>query len=73
MAKRLIITGSTLRARDPEFKGEIAAQLKSRVWPMIEEGKIKPVIDSVFPLAEAAKAHHHMESGEHMGKIVLAV
>jgi NADPH2:quinone reductase len=71
MLKRLTLTGSTLRARDTAFKGAIADALCEKVWPLIETGQIKPVIDSVFPLAEAAKAHELMESSGHMGKIVL--
>jgi NADPH2:quinone reductase len=69
--KRLTHTGSTLRIRDAAFKGEIAKALEERVWPLIESGKIRPVIDSTFPVADAAKAHEHMESNTHMGKIVL--
>jgi NADPH2:quinone reductase len=71
MLKRLTLTGSTLRARETAFKGAIAEALREKVWPLIETGQIKPVIDSVFPLAEAAKAHKLMESSGHMGKIVL--
>lgn len=71
MLKRLTITGSTLRPRPVEFKAAIAENLKSRVWPLIEAGRIKPVIHSTFALAEAAKAHALMESGAHIGKVVL--
>ena len=73
MLKRLTLTGSTLRARDPAFKGAIAHKLRTHVWPLIEAGRIRPVIDSVFLLADAAKAHALMESSAHMGKIVLRV
>lgn len=73
MMKRLILTGSTLRARSTAFKASIADQLERLVWPVIDEGGIKPVIDSVFPLNEAAKAHKRMESSAHMGKIVLTI
>jgi len=73
MLKRLTLTGSTLRARDPAFKGAIADKLRVHIWPLIEAGRIRPVIDTVFPLAEAAKAHALMESSAHMGKIVLRV
>ncbi len=73
MLKRLTLTGSTLRARETSFKGAIAEALREKVWPLIEDGRIKPVIDSVFPLAEAAKAHALMESSGHMGKIVLRI
>ncbi len=71
MRKRLTITGSTLRARAVEDKAAIAKAVHSRVWPLIESGAIVPVIDSVFPLAEAAQAHRRMEAGGHIGKIVL--
>jgi NADPH:quinone reductase len=71
LRKRLTITGSTLRPRPVAFKEAIAASLKSRVWPLIESGAIKPVIHSIFPAAEAAKAHELMESNQHIGKIVL--
>ncbi len=73
MLKRLTLTGSTLRARSVGFKGAIAEKLKAKVWPLIEAGRIRPVIDTVFPLAEAARAHALMESSAHMGKIVLRV
>jgi putative PIG3 family NAD(P)H quinone oxidoreductase len=73
MARRLTLTGSTLRARPTAFKSALAAELKREVWPQLEEGKLRPVIDSVFPLAEAAEAHRRMESGDHIGKIVLQV
>jgi len=73
MLKRLTLTGSTLRARDTAFKGAIADKLRAQVWPLIEAGRIRPVIDTVFPLAEAAKAHALMESSAHIGKIVLRV
>jgi NADPH:quinone reductase len=72
MRRRLTITGSTLRARPVEFKTRIARDLKERVWPLIEEGHIKPVVFRVFPAGEAAEAHALMESSEHIGKIVLA-
>ncbi|MDJ0932419.1 NAD(P)H-quinone oxidoreductase [Breoghania sp.] len=73
MAKRLTHTGSTLRPRDPAFKAAIAAALEEKVWPLIEAGKVKPVMDSTFTLAEASKAHARMESSGHIGKIVLTV
>jgi putative PIG3 family NAD(P)H quinone oxidoreductase len=73
MRKRLTLTGSTLRPREPAFKAMIAARLRERVWPLIESGRIRPVIDSVHPLAEAAAAHARMESSAHIGKIVLEV
>ncbi len=71
MRKRLIITGSMLRSRDIKFKAAIADQLEARIWPLIASGEIKPVIYKVFPTGEAAQAHELMESGEHVGKIML--
>jgi len=73
MLKRGTITGSTLRARTVEQKGAIAAPLKRVVWPLLDQGKVKPVIHRTFPLAQAAEAHCLMESSEHVGKIVLTV
>lgn len=73
MLKRLTLTGSTLRARSDEFKADIAEQLRSHVWPLLATGRIKPVIDSTFALNDAALAHEHMESGRHIGKIILEV
>ncbi len=73
MRKRLQITGSTLRPRTVEFKGQVAKSLRERVWPLIEAGRIKPVIYKSFPLAGAADAHRLMESSQHIGKIVLTV
>jgi NADPH2:quinone reductase len=71
MRRRLTMTGSTLRPRPPEFKGAIARRLEEVIWPLIEAGKIKPVIYKTFPLAEASEAHKLMESSQHIGKIVL--
>jgi len=73
MLKRLTLTGSTLRPRSAEFKAEVARQLGARIWPLIEAGTIRPVIHATFPLARAADAHRLMESGGHIGKIVLEV
>lgn len=73
MAKRLIITGSTLRARNDDFKAAIAQQLLHRVWPWLESGQILPVIDTVFPLAQAEQAHLRLKSGAHFGKIILEI
>ena len=73
MLKRLTITGSTLRIRSADVKAGIALAVETRVLPLIEEGKIKVTIDSTFPLAAAADAHRRMESGAHIGKIVLTV
>jgi putative PIG3 family NAD(P)H quinone oxidoreductase len=71
MARRLTLTGSTLRARTVAFKSTLAAELRDKVWPRLEAGEARPVIDSVFPLERAADAHRRMENGEHIGKIVL--
>ena len=73
LRRRLTLTGSTLRPRPVEFKAAIARSLREKIWPLIEAGKIKPVIYKTFPLAEAAQAHTLMESGAHIGKIVLTV
>ena len=71
LRRRLTITGSTLRPRPIAFKAAIAAALRQQVWPLIEAGRILPVINRVFPAAQAAQAHALMESGQHVGKIVL--
>ena len=71
--KRLTITGSTLRPRPVEYKGAIARSLRERIWPLIDSGRIKPVVHATFPLEEAARAHALMESGAHIGKIVLII
>ena len=73
MLKRLTLTGSTMRSLPLDRKAEIVRQLKTTVWPLIEAGQIKPVIDSVFPLSEAAQSHERMESNAHIGKIMLQV
>lgn len=73
MLKRLVFTGSTLRARDAHFKGEIAQALRRQVWPLLDDRSIAPVMDSLFPLDKAAAAHERMEEGGHIGKIVLEV
>lgn len=73
MLKRLTLTSATLRPRPDAFKAQIARQLRQQVWPLIANGQIKPVIDSVFDLADATKAHQRMESSQHQGKIVLRV
>jgi NADPH2:quinone reductase len=73
LRRRLTITGSTLRPRPVAFKAQIARELRERVWPLIEAGKIRPVIHQVFPLAQAAQAHALMESSAHVGKIMLDV
>ena len=71
LRRRLTITGSTLRPRPIAFKGAIAAALRQHVWPLIAAGRIKPVINTVFPAAQAAQAHALMESSQHVGKIML--
>jgi putative PIG3 family NAD(P)H quinone oxidoreductase len=73
MRKRLTHTGSTLRPRSTEFKGTIAAELREKVWPLLEERRVAPVMDMIFPLKEAWRAHERMEAGDHIGKIVLDV
>jgi NADPH2:quinone reductase len=73
LRRRLTVTGSALRPRSVEFKGAIAKNLRGKVWPLVEAGKIKAVIHKTFPLAEASKAHALMESSAHIGKIVLTV
>ena len=73
MRRRLTLTGSTRRPRSVEFKTMVADEIARTAWPYVEGGRLKPVIDAVFPLAEAARAHARMEAGEHVGKIVLQV
>jgi putative PIG3 family NAD(P)H quinone oxidoreductase len=73
MQRRLTLTGSTLRARSVPEKGAIAAALRQHVWPLIESGAVSPVIHATFPLRAAADAHRVMDSGEHVGKLVLVV
>ena len=73
MRRRLTLTGSTLRARSSAFKAALASEIRRDVWPHLEAGRTRPVIDSIFPLAEAAEAHRRMESSFHVGKIVLEV
>lgn len=73
MAKRLTVTGSTLRPRSVQDKAVIAEALRAQVWPLLDTGQIKPVMDSTFPLEQAADAHRRIESAGHIGKIVLTV
>ncbi len=73
MARRYTLTGSTLRPRSTAFKALLAQEIAANAWPLVEEGKLRPVMDRTFPLREAAAAHAHMEAGEHVGKIVLEV
>lgn len=71
MLKRISLTGSTLRARPKEIKTAIADAIKTKIWPLIKSGRISPVIDRTYPLADAASAHARMETSQHIGKIVL--
>jgi NADPH2:quinone reductase len=71
LRRRLLVTGSTLRPRQVEFKAEIASALRSKVWPLLESGVVKPVIYQVFPLLKASEAHEVMEASLHIGKLVL--
>ncbi|WP_029008948.1 NAD(P)H-quinone oxidoreductase [Azospirillum halopraeferens] len=73
MTKRLTLTGSTLRARPAAEKARIARAVRDEVWPLVEEGRMKPVVHATFPLEQAAEAHRLMESSAHIGKIVLTV
>ena len=73
MARRLTVTGSTLRPQSDLAKARIAEALRREVWPLLGAGRVAPVMDSEFDLTEAAAAHARMEAGEHIGKIVLRV
>ncbi|MET3661548.1 putative PIG3 family NAD(P)H quinone oxidoreductase [Aquamicrobium ahrensii] len=73
MAKRLVHTGSTLRPRSDEFKGKVAAALEAEVWPLLASRRVAPVMDMIYPLKEAWRAHERLESGESIGKVVLDV
>ena len=73
MARRISITGSTLRPRSTEFKGYLAANLREKIWPLVEAGRIKPQVYKTFPLEQAGEAHRLMESSQHIGKIVLTL
>lgn len=73
MLKRLVMTGSTLRAQSASVKAQIAQELQEQVWPLLDAGNIKPVIDSVFSLEQVSLAHKRMESNQHIGKIILEV
>jgi NADPH2:quinone reductase len=72
MQKRAVITGSTLRPRNADEKARLAGEVERVVWPWVEAGKVKAIIDHTFPLAEAAKAHALLD-GPHFGKVVLTV
>src|SRR5690625_2893396 len=71
LRRRLTLTGSTLRPRPVEFKAAIAKQLREKVWPLLEAGKVKPVVHAILPLGDASKAHAMMEAGEQIGKLIL--
>ena len=71
LMKRITLTGSTLRPRTVAEKAEIAVELKEKVWPLLSNGTIKPIIHSIFPLSQASEAHRLMEQGSHIGKILL--
>jgi NADPH2:quinone reductase len=73
LRRRLTITGSTLRPRTVEFKGYLAKNLREKIWPLIEAGRIKPEIYRTFPLEQAAEAHRLLESSQHIGKLVLVL
>jgi putative PIG3 family NAD(P)H quinone oxidoreductase len=73
LRRRLTVTGSTLRGRDADEKARLAAAVEAKVWPLIASGQLKPVVDAVFPLAEASKAHARLEEGSHVGKVILTV
>jgi NADPH:quinone reductase-like Zn-dependent oxidoreductase len=73
LRKRLVLTGATLRGRTVSEKGAIAERLREIVWPIVEDGRVRPVIHRSFPLAQAAEAHRALEAGDHVGKIVLTV
>ena len=71
MQKRITVTGSTMRPRSVEDKAQIARQLREQVWPLLESGRVKVLVDRVFPLEQAAEAHRYLEAGEHIGKVIL--
>jgi NADPH2:quinone reductase len=71
MARRLTLTGSTLRARSSTFKTLLAQEIVTHVWPLVEDGELRPVMDRIFPVDQVAYAHQRMEAGSHVGKIVL--
>ncbi|CAN7529308.1 NAD(P)H-quinone oxidoreductase [Phenylobacterium sp. LjRoot225] len=73
MQKRAVVTGSTLRPRDADEKARLAAEVERVVWPWVAKGLVRPMIDATFPLADAAKAHAHLEGGAHVGKVMLTV
>ena len=72
MLKRLVLTGSTLRAREPEFKAALVAEVLAKAWPWLDDGSLQPVIHQVFSFAEAGEAHRVMEASSHIGKLILS-
>ena len=73
MQKRLIVTGSTLRPRPVAEKAALRDSIRRRLWPQFALGRVRPIVDRIFPLEQAADAHRRMESGEHTGKILLRI
>ena len=73
MLKRLVLTGSTLRGRPADEKARLAAAVEATAWPWVASGAVRPPVEATFPLAQAALAHHRLEAGEHVGKIVLTI
>ena len=73
MVKRNTITASTLRAQSDTVKARIATELRDKVWPLIPEGRFRPIVDTTFDFPDAAQAHHRMETSEHIGKLILNV
>src|SRR5581483_4198595 len=73
MGKRLVITGSTLRSRAVAEKSSLRDGVEKQLWPLISSGTVRPIIDCVYPMSEAAEAHRRMESSQHIGKILMAV
>jgi NADPH:quinone reductase-like Zn-dependent oxidoreductase len=73
MQKRITLTGSTMRPRTVEDKARIARELREHVWPLLESGRVKVIVDRIFPLEQAAEAHRYLEKGDHIGKVILKV
>ncbi|MNL69715.1 hypothetical protein D3C87_1946120 [compost metagenome] len=73
MLKRIVLTGSTLRSRPADEKARLAAAVEQTVWPWVASGKVRAKVEATFPLDQAAAAHQRLETGDHVGKIVLTV
>ena len=73
MQKRITISGSMLKPRDADFKAALTADVEKQVWPLLTDGRLKPIIDRTLPLAEAAQAQELMASSKHIGKIILTI